>query len=96
MGARTGVKENSIESYLRREVIKAGGVVRKLQWINHRNAPDRIVFLNGVWFVELKRPGGKPRPPQLREHARLRGHGAKVFVIDTKEQVNEFIKDICR
>lgn len=89
------MRESKIESYLKKCVIESGGMIRKLSWINHKNAPDRCVFLNGVHFVELKKPGEKPRKMQLREHARMCSHGANVYVIDSLELVDEFITKIC-
>lgn len=48
------------------------------------------------FFVELKAPGQKPRAEQLRIHEKLRKLGAKVYVIDSKERVREFIQnEIC-
>ena len=46
--------------------------------------PDRLFVLPGgrVFFIEFKREGQKPTPPQTREHARLWAHGVTVFVID--------------
>ena len=75
-------------------MIAHGGEVRKVQWVNHRGAADRAVFLNGVYFVELKRPGEKLDPHQEREANRLRKHGANVRMIDTLEGVDTFIKEI--
>jgi hypothetical protein len=39
-----------------------------------------------VW-VELKAPGAKPRPSQVREHERMRAMGQRVEVIDSLEGV---------
>lgn len=36
-----------------------------------------------IQFTEVKRPGAKPRPEQLRRHAELRALGFTVNVIDT-------------
>ncbi len=90
------MKEKVVESYLKDQVEKHGGEVRKVQWINHRGAADRAVFLNGVYFVELKRPGEKLDPHQEREAKRLRKHGADVRMVDTLEGVDNFIKEITR
>lgn len=88
------VLERDVEDYLKNEVKKHGGEVRKLKWIGRRSAPDRLVFLQGVYFVELKRPGEKPRPDQIREHVRMQKKGARVCVLDSKEQVDSFISAI--
>lgn len=44
-------------------------------------------------FVELKAPGQKPDPHQEREHARLRALGCNVFVLDSIEAVDTYIKE---
>lgn len=88
------MRESKIELYLRKRVIEAGGVIRKLSWVNHKNAPDRCVFLHGAHFVELKRPGEKPRKTQVREIDRMRSHGADVCVIDSLELVDAFMDRI--
>ena len=51
----------------------------------HRSVPDRLMIAPGgaVFFIEFKRPKGKPTPDQDREHARIRGYGLDVFVIDS-------------
>jgi hypothetical protein len=52
-----------------------------------RSAPDRLFLIpgKGLFFVEFKRPGEKPRADQKREHVRLRNKGYDVYVIDTFE-----------
>lgn len=58
-----------------------GGEVRKVEWSGRRGAPDLLVLTPGHhFFIEVKAPGEKPRPEQLREHARLRAAGFDVFV----------------
>ena len=60
-----------------------GGEVRKVEWSGRRGAPDLLVLVPGHhFFVEVKAPGEKPRPEQLREHERLRAAGFDVFVSD--------------
>jgi len=43
-------------------------------------------------WVELKAPGVKPEPHQLREHARMRKMGQRVVVIDSIEGVEELLR----
>lgn len=43
------------------------------------------------YWVELKAPGAKPRPSQLREHERMRSMGQDVVVIDSIEGVEELL-----
>lgn len=88
------MRESSIETYLKREVKRAGGVAEKFKSPGRKNVPDQIV----TWlapmldYVELKAPGKKPNKGQLRDHARRRRRGYSVFVIDTKAGVDEFIR----
>ncbi len=88
------MRESKVEDYFNQQVKKAGGEVRKLQWVNRRGAPDRLAMLNGPHFVELKRPGKEPEAHQVREHKRMRKHGLKVYVIDTLAGVDAFIKEV--
>lgn len=43
-------------------------------------------------WVELKAPGVKPEPHQLREHDRMRRMGQRVVVIDSIEGVEELLR----
>lgn len=84
--------ERDIEKALVKRVKAAGGEVRKVQWPGRAGAPDRVVMLPGqlVW-VELKRPGAKPRLQQLLEHERMRRMGQTVLVIDSLEAIEEVL-----
>jgi hypothetical protein len=55
--------------------------------------PDRLVLLprGRVLFVELKRPGQKPRPAQQRWIKKLRGLGFSVEVVTTRQQLGHLI-----
>ena len=83
--------ESSIERYLVKLVKRAGGEAKKLT--GRRNDTDRLVLWTHptIDFVETKAPGKKPRRGQLREHARLRARGFAVFVLDTKDKVDNYI-----
>lgn len=90
-------RETEIEQYLVKRVKALGGIVRKVKWIGHRGAPDRMVSWptcrGGHFpiFVELKAPGEKPEPHQEREHARMQGVGLNVVVIDSFEGVDALL-----
>ena len=76
------------ESALERQCVRAaqarGWLVRKLKWIGRDGAPDRVFFRGGkVMWLEFKAPGEEPKPIQLREHKRMRSHGASVHVVDS-------------
>ena len=82
--------EREVEAYLVKRARELGGECRKVAWVGRHSAPDRIALLPGksIWF-ELKRPGAKARPAQLREHERMRFAGMVVVVADTFELVDE-------
>lgn len=84
--------EADVEKYLVQRVKALGGEIRKVKWISRAHAPDRRVMLRGrcAW-VELKAPGEKVRPGQLREHERMRRHGEHVVVIDSLDGVDAFL-----
>jgi len=93
-------KENTVEDYLVSETKRLGGESRKLVYLGHKSAPDRLLMLNGQHpLVEVKRPphNGRreePRPDQLREHRKLRAAGFEVHVVDTKEGVDILLASI--
>jgi hypothetical protein len=47
------MRERDVESYFRQRVIKLGGMTRKYTSPGQRGVPDRIMFLDGVVFVEF-------------------------------------------
>ena len=85
--------ERDIEEHLVRRTRELGGEVRKVKWIGRRGAPDRVVFLPGsrLFWVELKRPGGTAEPHQAREHARMRGMGQTVLVVDSLAAIDALL-----
>lgn len=86
------MRESTIENYLVERVKAMGGEVRKVRWIGRNGAPDRIVMLNGkAIFIELKAPGEKAKPHQVREHERMRRTGQRVEVVDSFERVDEVL-----
>lgn len=98
-------RESHIEAYLVKRAKVAGAMCRKLEWIGVPGAPDRVVMLppsnnqedddpysgQTIW-VELKAPGKKAEPHQLREHERMRRVGQRVEVIDSYEGVDALFK----
>lgn len=97
------MRESDIESYLVERVKALGGEVRKVKWIGRRGAPDRLVMLppgiaicpgpeyGRTMWVELKAPGEKAKPHQLREHARMKAMGQRVEIVDSFERVDEVL-----
>ena len=93
-------RESDVEAYLVERVKALGGEIRKVAFIAHNGAPDRLVMLPGgrlIWF-EVKAPGLAAKFPsnphertQDREHDRLRAVGQLVYVVDSPEGVDEVL-----
>lgn len=83
--------EQDVESYLKKRVKEAGGRTIKLG--NFSGIPDRLVLLpeGRVYFIELKAPGKKARPLQLKRCRELKRLGFKAMVIDRKEDIDKWI-----
>jgi len=82
--------EAKVEAFLVKEVKLQGGLCVKNK--GTRGFPDRTVILNGATvFVEVKAEGEEPRPEQIRVFKQIISQGGVVFVIDSKEQVIEFM-----
>jgi len=88
--------EKQIEARLKREVEKAGGLALKFISTGTGGVPDRIVLLPGkvVVFVELKVPGKKLSPLQLKRKKQLEALGFAVYVLDSYQALEEFIEGV--
>lgn len=88
--------ERQVEQALVREVRKHGGIAPKFTSPGTAGMPDRLVILpeGKVCFVELKAPGQKPRPIQIRQMDRLINLGCMVRTIDHPNQIQELIDEI--
>lgn len=90
--------ERDIEKYLVKEVRKKHGKAFKFVSPASAGVPDRIVILPGgvTCFVELKRPGGKPRPVQRFILLYLYHLGHRVAVVDNKDTAKALVRRLCR
>ena len=81
--------EKKIEQKLVKAVKKEGGLCLKFVSPGMDGMPDRIVLMPGgrIAFVEVKAPGKKPRPLQLRCHDLIRALGFPVYVISEMDDV---------
>ena len=88
--------EKQIEAKLKREVKRIGGLALKFVSPGYAGVPDRIVLLpkGKLCFVELKAPGRKLRPLQLKRKKQLKRLGFKVYVIDSFEKIDLFIQEV--
>ena len=88
--------EKQVEQKLVKAVKTCGG--HCINWVasGWNGAPDRIVLLPGgrIGFVEVKRPGQKPRAIQTVRHRELRELGFDVFVLDEPGQIPGIIRQI--
>ena len=87
------MREKVVEGKLVRAVKKAGGLAVKLTSPGLSGMPDRLVILpeGHIAFVEVKAPGGKLRPLQIRRHELLRRLGCKVYVLDDAARIPELV-----
>ena len=81
--------ERTIELKFVKEVKKTGGIALKLVCPGFIGMPDRLVLMpkGKMFFAEMKAPGQKPRPVQVKRHEMLRGLGCRVFVLDDERQI---------
>lgn len=90
------MRESDVEADYRRCVEARGGDCMKFVSPGRNGVPDRISLLpipeehqaivaKYIWFTELKAPGKKPNPQQVRAHRRLRELGFTVVVVDKKQ-----------
>ncbi len=89
--------EKDIEKALIRAVKSMGGISPKFVSPGLDGVPDRLVLLpmGRMAFVELKRPGQKMRPLQIRRKKQLESLGFRVFCIDSTEQIGGVLDAIC-
>ena len=85
--------ERQIEKRLKDRAKAMGGLALKWTSPAFAGVPDRIVFLPGgrILFVELKAPGKKPTPLQVKVAQTLIALGAEVYLVDSKEGVDALL-----
>ena len=88
--------ESKVESAFREETKRRGGVAHKFVSPGMNGVPDRIVLLPGgrIAFVELKAPGKKLRPLQLKRKRQIERLGFSVFVVDEIEKIGGVLDEI--
>lgn len=90
------MRERDVEQALRQQVEKKGGLCLKFISPGWSGAPDRLCLFPGgkMCFVEVKRPGEKPRPLQAARHMVLKRLGFDVVVLDDTKGISQFLEDI--
>ena len=88
--------EKTIEKKLTTAVKNAGGIAPKFVSPSFAGMPDRLVLLpDGKFaFAELKAPGEKMRPLQVRRKRQLEKLGFSVYCIDGVEQIDSILNRI--
>lgn len=78
------VRESSIEYRFVKRLVSLKFIVLK---VGHTGWPDRLIMRNGrhLW-IELKRPGGKLRPSQLKRMQKLAASGEACMIVDDVEE----------
>lgn len=86
--------EKQVEQYLIKQVKSLGGLSLKLTSLI--GIPDRLVLLPSgrCMFVELKRPGEKPRKVQVLRMKQLRKLGFKTHVADSYESIDKLLSEV--
>ena len=90
------MRESNIESKLVKAVKSMGGLAPKFVSPGLDGVPDRLVLLPGgiIAFIELKAPGKKLRPLQVRRKRQLETLGFSVYCIDGPEQIGGILDEI--
>ena len=90
------LRERDIEQKLVKAVKAAGGICPKLVSPGTDGMPDRIMLLprGRIGFAEVKAPGKKPRPLQVKRHKQLQSLGFHVFIVDDPELIQGIIGEV--
>ena len=90
------MREREIERKLVEAVKRAGGIAPKFTSPGYNGVPDRLLLLPSgkLAFAEVKAPGGKLRPLQVRRKRQLEALGFPVYKIDSPEQIGGIIDEI--
>lgn len=87
--------EGKVVADIKAAMKELGCAVRKCQWVGHVGAPDLFIMVPGTvtkdaghhFWVEVKAPGEKPKPHQVREHKAMEQAGCRVYVHDNAADV---------
>ena len=90
------LRESYVEQKLATEAKKRGGLAVKFVSPGFDGVPDRLVLFPGgkVAFVEVKAPGKKMRPLQVRRAGQLRMLGFRVYCIDRTDMIGGVLDEI--
>lgn len=93
---KNDMRERFIERKLVEAVKKMGGFAPKFVSPGLDGMPDRIVLfpMGRIAFVELKAPGEKLRPLQVKKKRQLEQLGFSVYCVDSVEKINGVLLEI--
>jgi Holliday junction resolvase len=88
--------ESIIERRLVKEVKKRGGLAMKFVSPGLDGVPDRLILFPGgrLAFIEVKAPGKKMRPLQVKRANQLMALGFKIYCIDNTEMIGGILDEI--
>jgi len=91
------MRECEVEKTLSLEVKKRGGIALKFISPGMSGVPDRLIMMKGerLAFVEIKAPGKKMRPLQVKRKRQFEALGFLVYCIDDKAQIGVVLDEIC-
>ena len=90
-----GKPEGLVETYLTDQIKANKWFCCKFTSPSFRGVPDRLILCKGrTIFVETKSDTGKLSDTQKYRIAQMRSHGAEVYVIRSKEQVDMLIQNL--
>ena len=90
------MRERDVENSLVRAVRKMGGMCPKFVSPGLDGVPDRMILMPGarIAFAELKAPGRKMRPLQVKRKRQLESLGFQVYCLDNTEQIGGVLREI--
>ena len=90
------MREKIIERKLVEAVKKMGGIAPKFVSPGLDGVPDRIILLPmaRIAFAEIKAPGEKMRPLQVRRKRQLEQLGFSVYCVDSIEEIEKVLTEI--
>ena len=85
-----------MESRMRREVQKRGGLFYKFVSPGNTGVPDRILITRQgrIVFVELKKKGGRLSAVQKRQAEKLRAHNVDARTVTGWEEAKDLIDEV--
>ena len=88
--------EKRLETRLKREAERLNGMYLKFTPQGTNGMPDRLILfpVNLLYFTEIRAPGKKLRPLQVKRKQQLERMGFKVYVIDSFKAIEDFIQEV--